>query len=146
MKSFKLEPRRERIERERHSPWNIENYRYQNITKKLATTYIRGYWLMGLLLLLLHILYNVVIEKESGFNVYTVLIGISLLGLFMKNKWVGLLFLIFSTGILFNFMIQKPDVITIGNGVLLLLFIRSFYIGTVSLFKYNKFNKEAKEW
>ena len=146
MKSFHLEERRERVERERHSPWTTENYRYQNITKKLATGYIRGYWLMALFLLLLNLLYNEMIIKEGLFSISVAVIGVSVVGVMLKNKWVGLLFLILYTNAILFFIVQNPELKNIGIAIMLIVFVRYFYVGTVSLFKYNKFNKEGKEW
>lgn len=143
MKSFKLESKQEREERAKNSIWNIENFKYKNITKELAENYIKEYWIAGIIMLAISIMFYLFQGQVNSFLYDIILMVLMIFGVYKKIRWVGVVFFIYfliGKAILF---IDNPQYINIGTIIVSLVFFRSFYLGMLSLFKLYSLNKKT---
>lgn len=141
MKPFRLESKNEKQERVKNSIWNIENFKYKNITKELAEKYIKEYWIACIITLAVSILFYLIQGQMNSF-IYDVIIMVLLtFGVYKKIRWVGVVFFVYFLTSKFILFIIYPEYLNIGTIIVSLIFLRSFYLGTISLFKWHEQNK-----
>ncbi|MFA5840120.1 MAG: hypothetical protein WC890_05655 [Candidatus Margulisiibacteriota bacterium] len=139
---WKLTPE-EKAERDKLNIFNLNGWKYKNITKELANKYIKEFWLAEIIILIGSLLFFLIQGEILSFTFDAISMVLLIFGIYKRVRWVGV-------AACFYFFISKlvvfisyPDYVNVITIMMALLFFRIFYLGTLGLFKWHELNKTS---
>lgn len=145
MRSFKLETSDERKERAKTSEWNLQNFKFSNITPELAEKYIKEYWIAGLVTMLASVIFYAIQGQLSDYILDFILSGLFVLGVYKRVRWVAILYFIYFLIGKINLLISYAYLVNAGSIFLSIVFLKYFYLGMLGVIRWHQFKKEVNQ-